>query len=129
MRVETPGDRVPRLTTLLNSVGEAVSVRTQGSTGNQFFFLHQGSWSVSQNGLRCPGTCTKSNLLDLIKRDERVIIVLHVAVLNIQGTDEQGMLRQPSPDDSVVHGLLARALGDKPAVGRDLSPMVPTVWE
>ena len=37
MRVEAPGDRIPRLTTRLNSGGQAVPVCSQGSTGNQQF--------------------------------------------------------------------------------------------
>ena len=35
MRVEAPADRPPRLATLLDSGGQAVSVRTPGSTSNQ----------------------------------------------------------------------------------------------
>ena len=35
MSVEAPGDRIPRLATLVNGGGQAVSVRAQGSTSNQ----------------------------------------------------------------------------------------------
>ena len=52
--------------------------------------------------------------LALIKRDEGVNIVNHVAALNIQGADEQRMLRKPSPNDRVVQVLPAGALDDKP---------------
>ena len=40
-----------------------------------------------------------TNRLGLIKRDEGVNIVYHVAVLNSQGADGQRMLRKLSPND------------------------------
>ena len=72
--------------------------RAVQSTSN---FSPEGSRSIGQNGLPRLGTCTKSNLLELIERDERVNIVPHVAVLNFQGNGEQGMLSQPWLDDRV----------------------------
>ena len=77
-------------------------------------FSPESSRSIGQNGVPGLGTCTKSNLLELIERDERVNIVPHVAVLNFQGTGEQGTLIQPSPDDRVVKLLPARTLDDEP---------------
>ena len=88
--------------------------------------------SVGQNSLPGIGTCTECNLLELIKRDEKVNIVQLVAVLKIQSTDEPWMFREPSPDDRVIHLLPAGALDDEPdgdviAGKPHQSPMVPIV--
>ena len=111
--VEAPGDGFPRFATLFNSGGQTVSVRTQGRTGNKPF-SPEGSRSIGQNGLPGLGTCIKSNLLKLIESDETVNIVQHVVVLNSQGTGEQVMQSQPSPDDMVVKLLLTRTHDDEP---------------
>ena len=71
MAVEATGDWIPRLTTLLIAHGQAVFVRMQGSASNQQLCTKWGR-SVSKNSLSGIGTCTKRNLLELTKRDERV---------------------------------------------------------
>ena len=45
--------------------------------------------------------------------DERVVIMHHAAVLFMQGTHIERVLRKPSPDDRVVRLSIARALNDK----------------
>ena len=82
MRVEAPGNRFPRFATLFDSGGQTIPVCSQGSTRDPPLCF-KGSRGVCKNGLPSLGASTTCNFFELIKRNKRVDIVHHVAVLNI----------------------------------------------
>ena len=104
---EASRDRGPCLTALSDRVSQTMTKLTQGSTRKKQLGS-KSSRSVGKDGLPSLGTFPESNLFEVVQRDERVLVVHHVTVLLIEGADELGVLRKPSPDDRVV--LMFRAV-------------------
>ena len=80
--IEASGDRFPRYAALLNRGNQRVSVGALGCTGKHIFSPN-GGWGVRQDGQLGLG----SNFLELVKSDERVVIIHHTAMLLMQGTN------------------------------------------
>ena len=86
-------------------------VSTKSGTGNKQLTSRSG-WSARENGL--PRPSPECNLFELLKSDKGVCVIDHIAMILTKGTNERGMLNQPSPDGRVVLLLGAGALRSQP---------------
>ena len=94
-------DRSPRLTTSSDRVSQTISVRTQGSTRHKQLGS-KGGRSLGKDGLPSLGACPEGNLFELVQRDRGIFVIDHVLVRFIESSDEQRVLRMPSPGDRVI---------------------------
>ena len=82
MAVEAPGRPDPKTQNTASTVVVRPMLHARKAVQATSNLVSKGSRSVGQSGLPGLGTCKERNLLELTKRDERVNIVHHVAVLN-----------------------------------------------
>ena len=92
--IDASGNRFPTNAALLNRESRPVFSRAHGCTDNQKL-SSKGGWVVSRNGLLGLGTRTRRDLFELMKSDERLVIIHPSAVRFMQGTNNDGVLRDP----------------------------------
>ena len=101
MRIKAASNRSPGLASRSYSGTRTAAASTKGGTSSEQFGS-KGSRGTTENGLPSLRPCPERELFEVLKSDNEVYVIDHIAMFLEEGTNKQGMLNQPSPDGRVV---------------------------
>ena len=99
MSIEAASNRSPGLASHFYSGTRTAAVSTKGGTSSEQFGS-KGNRGTTENGLPSLRPCPERDLFEVLKSDNEVYVIDHIAMFLAEGTNKQGMLNQPSPDGS-----------------------------
>ena len=85
---------------LFNSGTRTAPVSTEGGTSSEQFGS-KGNRGTTENGLPSLRSCPERDLFEVLKSDNEVYVIDHIAMFLAEGTNKQGMLHQPSPSSRI----------------------------